>query len=371
MSRVAALLLLALTAPSAQTTPAEEPAEAALEKGDFAEAERLFRQASLTDPDDAEALVGWATALRGQERQSEALPRLRSAVDRWLRADALEPAAGTLTFLVEEAPDDAALQAQLGDVLIRLRRFAAARAPLERSLAARPDSRTALLLGSVAWENGDAERAAVLFRQVGDSAPSNAALAAAGWTQLGRLQLWRSRPQDALAAFERALELGGDSLELRVELARALAQLAEAGSEPALMERALGAYDDLVRQIPDSSQLHYRLARLQARAGNAEAARVAMARYRDLDRRDREATRSSGLTAARAAAARRHLAADEPALALEALAGEGAELVELRGLALLRLGRFEEAQRVLEAALQSDPHRTELRALLARAMAGR
>ena len=137
------------------------------------------------------------------------------------------------------------------------------------------------------------------------------------------------------------------------------------------MERALSAYAELTRQLPESSALHYRQARLLARSGNSEAATSAMKRYRDLDQKEREVTRSTGLTAARAAAAREHLAAGEPALALDALGEEGLEAVELRSLALLRLGRFEEAQNALEAALQAEPDRTELRALLARAIAGR
>lgn len=364
-----AFLLMVVTASALQPGGSPDAAGEALARGDFAVAERLYRQASLASPDDVHALLGWAQALRQQGREQESSARLRAAADRWLRSDELQPAAEVLGFLAESSSRDAALLARLGDVLVRQRRFAAAEEPLDRAWSLRSDSRTALLLGSVVWENGDAQRAAELFRVVGEKADASGSMAVAACTQLGRLELWRSRPAAALTAFERARSLGGDGLELQMETARALAQLAEA--EPGSMERALQAHRELVERLPENAPLRYRFARLLARAGQAERARVEMSRYRELDRAERDSTRTGGLTAARAAAARAHLAADEPALALEALSDEGTDVVELRSLALLRLGRFEEAQRELEEALQAEPTRTELRALLARALAGR
>lgn len=368
MTLLAVLLLSAFGALTAQTPEGKSAARAAMERGDSATAERLFRAASLASPDDAEALVGWAHALREQERAPEAYARLRSAVDRWLRSDQLEPAAAALGFLAEEIPSDAATQSRLGSVLVRLRRFTAAQMPLERALASGADLRATLLLGSVVWENGDAGRAAELFRAVGES---TGPMAAAGWTQLGRLELWRSRPSEALAALEQARRRGDDGLELKMEQARALAQLSESEPSPESTQRALAAYKALTLRVPESPQLRYRYARLLARAGQAEDARQEMSRYRALDRASREATRSAGVTSAKTAAAREHLAMGEPELALEALRGAGAAAVELRSLALLQLGRYGEARKALEEALQVDPGRTELRALLARAVAQR
>jgi len=178
-----------------------------LAMGDYAGAEDTFREVSVLDPDEAEALFGMVEAARRQERRDEALKGLdqmagmtltreqalrRAQIYADLQAQA--PALAAVTDLLKETPDDPAL----------LKESAALKSALNDFSGAAGDyTRLAAVL-----KEGEEQRAALTGAAVSHRAAKN--------------------PQEAWKIFQQIA--GKDNLQARAELASELGQNSEAAA---------------------------------------------------------------------------------------------------------------------------------------------
>ena len=348
-------------------------ARSALERGDAADAERIFRRLLIADPDDVDLLLGWSRALVAQERSAEAATGLLRAGERALRRGDGASAVLVLREALQHAPQRAELRAQLwaryGRALLLEQRHLEAETALREALeldGTNPEVR--LELAAASWENGRLQEAEEQYRAVIDRAASWPL----GWFHLGRFLVWQGRFAEAIEPLERAQALGLDGVDVLLEHARALDGVRAATSDAAVAARAVAAWRRVVERAPDEAFSHYGLAGALRAAGDPEGARDHLERYHALYQRDQERTRRAGVERARVASARAEIAAGraESALAHLAELTETVEVLEVRARAELLLGRGERAQRLLERALALEPGRSDLRRRLDQLRAG-
>lgn len=215
-------LMAALAADATQARIHVAAANAASARFDVVGAEALFRNALALEPGDAETLRQYAGLLRWDRRLGEAAVQYR-------RALALRPG-------------EAGLMLQLSGALM---------------------------------ENGDADAEHWLRASLAVDGASVPALVA-----FGTLMTARGRPDEALPAFEAALEVGGDTLDLHLGLAAALEASGRRGEA---VVRLAAAASGSERRADDLLRLVQRLFDL----GDADAAEVAYRRFAGLtdDRR--------------------------------------------------------------------------------------
>jgi tetratricopeptide (TPR) repeat protein len=314
-------------------TPAIPTAEAALRAGRFATAEAAFTDALAAGPDDADALAGRANARVALGDLSGAEADLNEA----LRLD----------------PDRADLLIARTDLATRRGDLAAAEADLARAISADPGNAEAFV-----------RRANVArFRAQGDPA----------------------RYQAALDDLGRALALDPESIAARLERVRVLLDRAAFRGDPADLERALAELDALPAGRGGEAGVLLRAGVLAAQGRVEEAQRllgapvVRSAADPPTSEAERSLVRaavalaardwSTAVTAARAAVetdetaweahrilAEAQIRAGDPAAALAsaerllAARPEDGPGFYLRGVALLQLGRRDEARRSFEAA---------------------
>lgn len=341
-----------------------ERARSALERGDAANAERIFRRLLIGDPDDVDLLMGWSRALVAQARSAEAATGLLRAGERALRRGDGASAALVLREALQHAPQRAELRAQLwarfGRALLLEQRHLEAETALREALeldGTNPSVR--LELAAASWENGRLQEAEEQYRAVVDRAASWPL----GWFHLGRFLVWQGRFAEAIEPLERAQALGLDGVDVLLEHARALDGVRAATGDAAVAARAVAAWRRVVERAPDEAFSHYGLAGALRAAGDLEGARGHLERYHVLYQRDQERTRRAGVERARVASARAEIAAGraESALAHLAELTETVEVLEVRARAELLLGRGERARRLLERALALEPGRSDLR----------
>ncbi|MCI0340366.1 MAG: tetratricopeptide repeat protein [Planctomycetales bacterium] len=191
-----------------------EPADAALR----------YRRALCLD-----ALRDLPTALAEVERLPEETPSLLYRGDLLERLRRFPEAAEVYRRAAERDPGSGESLVRLGRLLLaELGRPGEARAPLEAALAlagSRGDPRGRLargalhLLGRVAEENGDLDRAVALHREASKADPGDPELGAA----LGRALLRAGRAQEAVPPLRRAAEALGDDPTAWDRLAEACA----------------------------------------------------------------------------------------------------------------------------------------------------
>ena len=173
------------------------------------------------------------------------------------------------------------------------------------------------------------------------------------------------RRVEALGYLQRALDAGaGDALVVHLEAADLL--VAEERYAEALEHlRAAGEL------APEEPEAVYRLGRTLAAAGDRQAARVALDRYRSLEEARERAAESARLASAETASvlseAQRLAAAGDLEAALERLAGlqgslddsRAADVRSLRSKVLFSMGRVDEAAVSAAAARRLEPDRVE------------
>jgi tetratricopeptide (TPR) repeat protein len=132
------------------------------------------------------------------------------------------------------AGTDPAPTVRAAAALERIGRLAAARTGYDTILKRWPDDRDALLgRGNVRYAEGDLDGAERAFRQATSSDPGSGA----AWNNLAQVLLERGRPEPALDAAKRAVELGGP---LEPTYRTTLGQIEDALSDPR-RSRPLGA----------------------------------------------------------------------------------------------------------------------------------
>ncbi len=353
---MALLMVVAVPLSGADSTALVSAGEAALAAEDWADAEVQFRRALSADGRSAEAQIGLAHALAGAGDPAAGAAGLLRGAQRWSDTGDYPAAARLLETATDLKPDDPTLLAALGRALVLARRYLAAEPPLARLFEAGvADAEALLYYGATLWENGKLAEAEAVARVAVES--SGGAFPAL--YQLGRLLLWQSRYPEAATYLERSASLAPASVDVRLDLARALDG---AGREAASIE----VFRQAVALAPEHSEVRYGLAMALQRAGDREAAATELATYRTLYEADQARTRAAGLTAARIARGRELLESGRVADAIDHLRSLplSADGLATLAAALRSKGDLEGAVEVLDRAVALDSSRTDLRALL-------
>ncbi len=340
---------------------AVDGAQQALDDQRFAEAEAAFRSRLLEDPASLAALEGWARALLGLGRGAEATGSLRRGSETALERADYARAVALLELALAASPGDMAVSARLGQALMLDRRFTAAEGYLRSAWeGGERGPRELLYFAACLWENGELEEAEARYREAIERTGGNAV----ALYELGRLLLWQGRAEEAAASIDRALARGASGLGPRLDLARALGQLAREGNLPA--ERAVQAFRAAVAMAPEHSEARYGLARALLLAGRREQAQEELATYGRLQSEDQVRARELARSAAQSARARELIGegrSDEARALLEELP-DLAEVWHARALLARLDGDIGGAIEALERALALERERADLAALL-------
>jgi tetratricopeptide (TPR) repeat protein len=226
-------------------------ARAQLETAAYEKAEAGYRRALELDPKFAEAELGLAHALAAQNKLAEAAPHFRKAagLDPELREFLLELALlyeknqqpAEAIAIYREFPDHPAAQEHLGNLLLANRQYADAVPRLEAAFAKEPTSANRAALAAAYLFSSQLEKALPLLEQAVTAEPSQYDLrmmyaralrdsklypAAAAqfehaarlkpddpktWNELGGMLYLTGALEQALAAFDRARDLGENS----------------------------------------------------------------------------------------------------------------------------------------------------------------
>jgi tetratricopeptide (TPR) repeat protein/ubiquinone/menaquinone biosynthesis C-methylase UbiE len=308
------------------------------QSGQFAEAERLYRQILAHDPRHADSLhlLGVLAYQRGQ---------LQSAIDLIGQAIAIN---GTVPFFHNNR----------GLALAALGRIDDASAHYERALALKADYVEALSnLGNVRLMQGRAEDAIGLHKRALAHNPDYAE----GQMNLGNALREQGKPGEAVVRYERAIALRPDYAEALSNLGNALHDLGKLAEARASYERALA-----VR--PDFAEACGNLGNVLHEAGEIDAAITQLERAIALRPDYAEAQNGLGLVLDRKAEYDKAIACFERALALQP--GDIEALNNL-GAALQNSGRFDDAIVRYEQALALRPDYVEARKNLGGALHAR
>jgi protein O-GlcNAc transferase len=323
--------------------------------GDHRAAIREFEAELARDPDHFDSLRGLATATTQLGEIEASLPYLERC---------LEP-----------APGDAEISYPLGRNLAALGRFEAAEPHLLRAAETRQGTAAEVELGKLYRQLGDDERAALAFRRALDRDPYDlAALSNLGQTlqRLGRGQegeallraYERVAPQiERLRQYEQASRLPTANAANFVLLARLYRDLGRDAD-------AIAAYERALQLVPEAPGVVAELAAVELRTGDLERAE----KWVELDQVLAPETPTPLFL--RALLRLRQGRPDEAAADVEASRQRGewaaAAFLEL-GDAYAHAGQPAAAARAYAAALEGDPEsaRGHYALALARALAGR
>ncbi len=228
---------------------------AAMEQGEWAEAEALLAEAVKTNPGDVEARRHLATALRRRGAWAEA----REHLDEALRL----------------APDDATLRATLAEVLLELDLTELARQEAEYALDLDPRMAAGWAArGKVMWAIGDLRQALADFQRGLGSAPNDRELLSA----VASLYHEMNQPQRALAVLHQLL----DTYLPDEQPAELLYEEGVAYHTLGRHEEALASFHLAAQRGEGSVKLFFHMAEAELFAGRyedaARAAREALAR---------------------------------------------------------------------------------------------
>lgn len=208
---------------------------AAMDRGEWAEAEQLLAQAVKTSPTNADARQAYAEALWKAGHHEEALAQLRSAarldpqnVAPWVRLAEMQLALGRLDWAMSSAhqaldrdPQAAAAWAVRSRIHRAAGRYGQSLADLHRALGYTPSDR------QLQWELAELyraldqpQRALVVLESLADSyAPGEEPQAVL--LALGVVQMELGRPEDAAESLAAAVTRGPASPEIFYQLAQA------------------------------------------------------------------------------------------------------------------------------------------------------
>jgi tetratricopeptide (TPR) repeat protein len=343
----------------------------ALEKGDAADAERLFAGVTELEPRLAQGWLGLAEARQRLGQPQRALEAARQAqvvapdlaaaafaVGRCLvelgshreALDALERARE-----LEPASIDSLLLTAL--VLRELDRDADALAALDAawSRGAR-DPRLAEQLSFLRFESGDAAGAAAVAEEGLAADPARARLKLVLAFALAKDPARRS---EAARWFEEALTAGvAEPGPVRLELGSVLLDSGRAAD-------ALPHLEEAARLLPQASAPQYRLSQARRATGDEAGARAALERFQELEARERESERGSkelgiALNEAQTLANANRLS--EAMAKLDQLRDqhpEDSRVNVLRAKVLFSMGRRREAEQSIAEANARTPDRAE------------
>lgn len=227
--------------------------ELSIAKGDFAEAERVFRDAILHDPQSRAGQSGMATTLFHLGR--------------------LEEAARHAQIATQLAPHDAKTWADYGHLLGQTGDLDAARRAYETALDADPTLAIGQAgLSGVLARQGNLEKAVQWAKAAAESDPASANLQ----TGLGYVLLERDNLEEATRAFEAALQIDETAAAAHVGLGIVLEKRGDLGE--AIVRARRGA--ELAPQAVDiRAQLEHFLLLDKSYAAAAAAFRYVLAKH--------------------------------------------------------------------------------------------
>lgn len=194
-----------------------------MERGQFEDAERLFRNLLKDRPDDPFTHKALGKSLEAQKgKEDEAVEEFYNASYYMARLDILDEALATLERALSLRPESTRVLTLKGQVLHLLNRLPEALEALEHSLRLAPDDPlTQLSLGQVLRAAGENERAVEMLGGAAEALSQDADYGTPlglAYVELGAAQYDRGRYDLALDAFDRAGELmpnNGTTLYLR------------------------------------------------------------------------------------------------------------------------------------------------------------
>jgi tetratricopeptide (TPR) repeat protein len=260
--------------------PAHAPAEVglahlALAKGDVAAARSALGRAVKYDPHNADILVDHATLLwkAGEldaakadlEAAIDAVPRHALALSRLgavlLQKGDADGAVRRLTAATGEAPELVEARYWLGQALLARSEWPSAIVQLRRAVDLARTSENLLALGGAFEKSGSLADALESYQAAAAVAPDSAD----PQERLALLLAQNSRCDQALPAFERAIELAPKLSRLKLGQAQCTAQLRK-------HEEAARLLQDLLKVDPGATQAYYLLARSLHESKGAAAA---------------------------------------------------------------------------------------------------
>jgi tetratricopeptide (TPR) repeat protein len=308
------------------------------QSGQFAEAERLYRQILARDPRHADSLhlLGVLAYQRGEAQ---------SAIDLIGQAIAINDA---VPFFHNNR----------GLALVALGRIDEAATHYERALALKADYVEALSnLGNLRLMQGRGEEAIGLHKRALAHNPDYAE----GQMNLGNALREQGKPDEAMARYERAIALRPDYVEALNNLGNALHDLGKLGEARAVYERALGLHADF-------AEARCNLGNVLHETGEFDAASAQFDRAIALRPDYAEAQNGLGLVLDKKGEYDKAIACFEHALSLQPA---DVESLNNLGAALQNRGRFDDAIARYERALALRPDYTEARKNLGGALHAR
>jgi adenylate cyclase len=263
-----------------------------LATGDAAQAEAAYRQALAIVPGSPDALIGFADALAAGGRSAEAETAHRRAIAVQPSYTASHVAYGH--FLVAHgrageavvhyeratrlAPDDPNTFNNLGGAHLYVGSFEKAAEAFSRSLAIEPRRASYSNLGTVNYYRGRYREAADMFRRAADLAPADHRL----WGNLADALLFDARKEDALQAYQRALELAEGELVINPRHAVNRAQAAYYASRLGEKDRARQHVGVALAEGSNTDYVHYYVALAELGLGERSKAVAHARRAREL-----------------------------------------------------------------------------------------
>jgi eukaryotic-like serine/threonine-protein kinase len=256
--------------------------------GRYGEAVQELQRALAIRPNDDEARRYLGKALAALDRTDEAVAEWRKALtvrpNNWQAlADMgralfvkgrLTEAEAAYRQLIALNPDNVIGHQGLGTVLHRLERIPEALESYERATAITPASQTLSNMGTLYYERREYGKAVEAYRRAIALRPNSAPT----HRNLGDLLAQLGRKDEALAAYERAVELADAAREVNPADAQNLAELAVYTAKTGRVPAALALAAEATRLTPDAPDVWWLASHVYALAGRTEPALDALAR---------------------------------------------------------------------------------------------
>lgn len=230
----------------------------AIERGDWAEAERCLAQATKTCPVDAEARQHFAEALWQRGKPTDAIAQLEEAVkldgengrhfirlaEMQLTQGQVTPARRSIDQAIDLDPKSPEAWAVRGQVVQRQNQPHQAIADFNRALSIDPDNQAALLaIAELYLTHGQPQRALAHLQSLVDTYPDGGEPTRALYL-LGLANTALHRYADAVAALQAADRRAPNSPEVLARLAEALLMAGQADQAESSAQRALAIQGD-------------------------------------------------------------------------------------------------------------------------------
>jgi tetratricopeptide (TPR) repeat protein/TolB-like protein len=256
--------------------------------GRYGEAVQELQRALAIRPNDDEARRYLGKALAAADRTDEAVAEWRKALtirpNNWQALSdmgralfgkgRLAEAEATYRQLVALNPDNVIGHQGLGTVLHRLKRIPEALESYERATAITPAAQTLSNMGTLYYERREYGKAVEAYRRAIAIRPNSAPT----HRNLGDLLTQLGRQDEALAAYQRAVELAEAAREVNPADAQNLAELAVYTVKTGRIPDALGYAAEATRLTPEAPAVWWLASHVYALAGRPEPALDALSR---------------------------------------------------------------------------------------------